>query len=62
MSIDNTECDSEPYTGDLCRTILATTQSCSVGARGSVLVNTTDRQQSLEKNLTTFLGIVGEFK
>ena len=60
-AIDNTECVSEPYTGDVCLQLLATTWSCSVGARSSVLVNASDRRQTLETNLTTFLNILSEF-
>ena len=59
-AIQTTECVSEPYTEDMCTQLLTTTQSCSVGARNSILVNTTGNQQSLETNLTTFLNILGE--
>ena len=48
-TIDNTvECVSEPYTGALCTQLLATTQLCSVGARNSVLVNASGKQQLLD--------------
>ena len=62
-TIDNTDdCATEPYTGALCMQLLATTQSCSVGARNSVLVNASGKQQLLETNLTTFLSILGELR
>ena len=53
------KCVSELYTGNLCTGLLKATQTCALGTRNSILVNTSGMQQVLETNLTTFFSILG---
>ena len=60
--VENSTCDTEPYTGRVCRSQLLVWQDCAIGQTesGIIAINASGIQAELEQEAAEILQVVGQ--